>query len=85
VNATHHHTSAKLNKGLDVAFVDLARRMGVNKAAARSAKNDRLQAGGNSRGGRGGNKKLLIVEDNVQLGGGRGQQSQKAAGGGGCC
>ena len=25
VNATHHHTSAKLNKGLDVAFTDLAR------------------------------------------------------------
>jgi hypothetical protein len=84
VNATHHHTSAKLNKGLDVAFVDLARRMTVNKAAARSAKNDRLQAGGNARGGRGGNKKLLIVDDAVQLGAGGRQQNQKAAGSG-CC
>eukprot|EP00935_MAST-01C_sp_MAST-1C-sp1_P002880 g2880.t1 len=39
VNATHHHTSAKLNKGLDVAFTDLARRMTVNKQKSRAAKN----------------------------------------------
>ncbi|RQM22706.1 hypothetical protein B5M09_005444 [Aphanomyces astaci] len=38
VNATHFHTSAKLNKGLDDVFVDLSKRM-LARGGSRSKKN----------------------------------------------
>ncbi|RHY31299.1 hypothetical protein DYB32_003634 [Aphanomyces invadans] len=38
VNATHFHTSAKLNKGLDDVFIDLSKRM-LARGGSRSKKN----------------------------------------------
>ena len=37
VGAQHYHTSAKLNKGLDEVFVDLASKMMMNKGAKAGA------------------------------------------------
>lgn len=86
VGATHYHTSAKLNKGLDDAFVELSTKMMKNKASAGGGAG--LGAGrAGGRGGRsrpGGAKKLQLVDDMPGAGGGGGAGA-KASGGGGCC
>jgi len=83
VGAAHYHTSAKLNKGLDDAFVDLAHKMMANKAKQRVSRDSRPPPRARP-GGAGASKKLLIVDDNQPLhGGGGGAGSAKASGG--CC
>jgi len=81
VGAAHYHTSAKLNKGLDDAFVDLAHKMMANKAKQRVSR-DQRPAHSRRPGGPNPNKKLLIVDDNqpVNMSGGGGAKPA-----GGCC
>lgn len=82
VGAAHYHTSAKLNKGLDDAFVDLAHKMMANKAKQRVSRDSRPPPRSRP-GGAGASKKLLIVDDNQPLHGGGAVPG--AAKPGGCC
>jgi len=77
VGATHFNTSAKLNKGLDDAFLNLAKK--ISKKQERMSKNS-SSGGGASLGGAGGHRssgapKLVLVDEST-----RGPAKQ-----GGCC
>jgi len=83
VGATHYHTSAKLNKGLDDAFVDLSRKMMANKLKQKSQ--GPLRPPPRQRGGGGAGNKLLIVDDSNTLHGGGAAGAGKPGPTGGCC
>ena len=69
VGATHFHTSAKANKGLDDVFTDLSKRMmdqRVEKGGGSGGGGGAYGNGANDRrtgGGAGGRPKLVIVDD----------------------
>ena len=82
VGASHYHTSAKLNKGLDDAFVELASKMMKKKSAAGGASGAR--AGGRGRGRSAQNRNLRLVDDSPAAGGGAGGGGGGGKSGG-CC
>ena len=65
VGATHYHTSAKANKGLDEVFNDISKRMMERRAEKGGGLDgDRFgDGGGGRRGGNGRKPKLVIVDD----------------------
>jgi len=67
VGATHFHTSAKLNKGLDEVFLELAKKILKSKESATGTEKCDGATGGSSsvqQGGRSRAPKLVLVDDN---------------------
>jgi len=83
VGATHYHTSAKLNKGLEEAFLHISRNMLERKEKNKSTRGDPLRpiAGNNRRST--GAKKLLIVDNENRSS--ASQASGSSRPNGGCC